>query len=167
VKDVSRAVLDALDQPILALATDLRRVLFRNHAAALLLPGTLPPSLNVAIAEYLEGREAGRPPLRISISERNFYLRVMAAPSLEVVVLAEERLRERDAFKLLNEKSGVSRREYQVLAALRLGKTNRQIAGELGLAEGTVNVHVHHLLARFDVPNRVRLVRVVEELLKL
>ena len=85
--------------------------------------------------------------------------------TVEIVLLAEEVLREVDAFKLLHTRNGVSRREYQVLTALRLGKTYRQIAVELGLAQGTVNVHVHHLLERFDAPNRTRLVRVVEEIL--
>ena len=163
--DLFRAVLDALDQPIFGLSPDLRRVLVRNAAAEKLVSGALPPSLSAAISEYLDRRDGTNPPVRIQLGDRNFYLRVISVPSLEVVLLAEERLREADAFKFLHQKNGISRREYQVLSGLRLGKTNRQIAGELGLAEGTVNVHVHHLLSRFDVPNRTRLVRVVEEML--
>jgi DNA-binding NarL/FixJ family response regulator len=162
--DLLRAVLDALDQPIFGLSPDLRRVLVRNDAAAQLVPAALPPSLTAAISEYLDRKDGVTPPVRTQLRERTFYLRVISAPSLAVVLLAEERLREADAFKLLHERNGISRREYQVLSGLRLGKTNRQIAGELGLAEGTVNVHVHHLLSRFDVPNRTRLVRVVDEI---
>jgi DNA-binding NarL/FixJ family response regulator len=161
--DLFRAVLDALDQPIFGLSPDLRRVLVRNAAGEKLAPGTLPLSLTAAISEYLERKDS--PPLRIQLDDRSFYLRVISSPALEVVLLAEERLREADAFKFLHQRNGISRREYQVLTGLRLGKTNRQIAGELGLAEGTVNVHVHHLLSRFDVENRTRLVRVVEEML--
>jgi DNA-binding CsgD family transcriptional regulator len=165
--DLRRVVLDALDQPILVLSADLKRVLLRNAAAARVFPAALPAPLTQAIGQFVEARRADDkpPPFRTVVGERAFYLRVVAAEDVEIAILAEEVLREVDAFKLLHAQSGLSRREYQVLNALRLGKTNRQIAGELGLAEGTVNVHVHHLLERFDVANRTRLVRVVEEIL--
>jgi DNA-binding NarL/FixJ family response regulator len=167
--ELRKLVLETLDQPILVLSEDLRRVLLKNRAAARLVPGALPASLSQAAAAYVEARRQGRAaPHRTSVGGRAFYLRVLpgaADPPVEIVLLAEEVLREVDAFKLLHAKNGVSRREYQVLTALRLGKTNRQIAVELGLAEGTVNVHVHHLLERFDAPNRTGLVRVVEEIL--
>jgi DNA-binding NarL/FixJ family response regulator len=167
--DLPRLVLDALDQPILALSPDLRKVLLRNRAAARLFSSAPPPSLLEAAAAYVEARRvSGKPPpfQRTTIGERGFYLRVLSAPDAEIVLLSEEVLRDVDAYKLLNARNGVSRREYQVLTALRLGKTNRQIAVELGLAQGTVNVHVHHLLARFDVPDRAGLVRLIEEILR-
>jgi DNA-binding CsgD family transcriptional regulator len=168
-EELRKLVLETLDQPILVLSQDLRRVLWKNRAAARVVPGTSPP-LTAAAGAYVAARSDGEKPspVRLRLGERAFYLRVLTAdaePPVEVVLLAEEVLRDVDAYKLLHAKNGVSRREYQVLTALRLGKTNRQIALELGLAEGTVNVHVHHLLARFDAPNRTRLVRVVEEIL--
>jgi DNA-binding CsgD family transcriptional regulator len=169
--ELRKLVLDTLDQPILVLSGDLRRVLWRNRAAEGVVAGPLPPQLAAAVAGYIAARQDRDkpPPHRVLVGERAFYLRVLAGepqPPVEIVLLAEEVLRDVDAFKLLHSQNGVSRREYQVLTALRLGKTNRQIALELGLAEGTVNVHVHHLLARFDVENRTRLVRVVEEILR-
>jgi DNA-binding CsgD family transcriptional regulator len=165
--DLCQLVLDALDQPILAMSPDLKRVRLRNAAAARLFPRAVPPELVTAARDYLQARLADGAPhnVRVLVEGRAFYMRLLPLPDVEVMVLVEEVLREVDAFKLLHARHGISAREYQVLTALRLGKTNRQIAGELGLAAGTVNVHVHHLLTRFDVPNRTRLVRVVEELL--
>ena len=52
-----------------------------------------------------------------------------------------------------------------MLALIRKGKTNREIAGDLGIANGTVSRHIHNLLSRFDVPNRTRPVNVVDQVL--
>ena len=47
-------------------------------------------------------------------------------------------------------------REEQVLALLRLGKQNKQIAYELSLCEGTVKVHVHNIMKKLGVGNRMQ-----------
>lgn len=49
---------------------------------------------------------------------------------------------------------------------MRLGKTNRQLATEYGLAPGTVSRHVHRLLVRFGAPNRTRRVNLIDEILR-
>ena len=114
-----KIVLETLDQPILVLSDDLRRVMLRNRAASRLVPGPLPSPLSQAVADYVEARRAqGRPPpnQRTVVGERAFYLRVLAGvadPPVEIVLLAEEVLREVDAFKLLHTRNGVSRREYR------------------------------------------------------
>src|SRR5262249_13136108 len=148
--ELAQVALDALEHPVLVLSSDLKRVRLRNAAAARLFPHALPSELVGAVRRYIQARADGAPHLRAGRGSRAFYLRAhrVADPAVEVVQLAEEVLREVDAFKLLSSRHGISPREYQVLTALRLGKTNRQIAGELGLAAGTVNVHVHHLLTR-------------------
>jgi DNA-binding NarL/FixJ family response regulator len=167
---LSRLVLDSLDLAIVVLSADLERELLRNAAAARLLPATL-DELHPYIEGYVDSRRDVRrmpPPVRLGVGGRAFYLRVTRAegpPPVEIVLLNEEVLRDADAFRLLNTRYGVSHREYQVVSALRQGKTNRQIAALLGLAEGTVSLYVHHLLARFGVPNRTRLVKVVDDLL--
>jgi DNA-binding NarL/FixJ family response regulator len=48
-------------------------------------------------------------------------------------------------------------REQDVLRLLRSGATNREIAQELYIAEGTVKTHVTHLLSRLDLRNRAQL----------
>ncbi|MCC6381379.1 MAG: hypothetical protein IT304_02670, partial [Dehalococcoidia bacterium] len=46
-------------------------------------------------------------------------------------------------------------RETQILRLIAYERaTNARIAMRLGIGEGTVKVHVHHLLAKLRVPNR-------------
>lgn len=52
----------------------------------------------------------------------------------------------------------LSPREGQVLRLLRVGCSNRQIAGELAISENTVMVHVRHLLRKLGVTNRTQAV---------
>lgn len=49
---------------------------------------------------------------------------------------------------------GLTRREQEVLAELRRGKTNREIATRLGISTATVNKHVQHVLKKLKVRNR-------------
>jgi DNA-binding NarL/FixJ family response regulator len=167
----ARRALDVLDVGVIILSADLKTVLDRNaHARQFLGDGPLPQALIDAIDGYVLSRRDTRrfpPAMRLELSGRAFYLRVAPGegePPLEIALLREEVLRDVDAFKLLNARYGVSRREYQVLTALRLGKTNRQISTELGIAEATVGRHVHRLLERFEAPNRTALVNRVEHL---
>jgi DNA-binding NarL/FixJ family response regulator len=52
--------------------------------------------------------------------------------------------------------AGLSPRETQVLAAVAVGKSNQQIAGELHLTAATVKSHVSHILAKLGLPNRMQ-----------
>jgi DNA-binding CsgD family transcriptional regulator len=45
-------------------------------------------------------------------------------------------------------------RERQVLRLIAAGRTNKGIAGELGLSERTIDRHVGNVLTKFDVPSR-------------
>lgn len=49
-------------------------------------------------------------------------------------------------------------RQREVLALLAQGKTNKQIANELGLAAGTVKVHMSRILKALNVNNRTQAV---------
>jgi DNA-binding NarL/FixJ family response regulator len=48
----------------------------------------------------------------------------------------------------------LSRREVEVLELLAEGRTNPQIARSLFISPKTVGVHVSHILAKLDAPNR-------------
>ncbi len=50
----------------------------------------------------------------------------------------------------------LSPRELEVAALIARGLTNRQIAAELVIAEGTAATHVKHILARLDLDSRVQ-----------
>jgi DNA-binding NarL/FixJ family response regulator len=50
----------------------------------------------------------------------------------------------------------LSRREFEVLDHIQLGLTNRQIAQRLFVSHNTVNKHVHQVLRKLNVSNRVQ-----------
>lgn len=53
---------------------------------------------------------------------------------------------------------GLTRRELEVLAELRRGRTNREIAVRLGVSVTTVNKHVQQVLKKLHVRNRAQAV---------
>lgn len=56
-----------------------------------------------------------------------------------------------------DEQDGLSiltRREMDVLGELGRGRSNRQVADNLGIAENTVKVHVHNILEKLNLRNR-------------
>lgn len=55
---------------------------------------------------------------------------------------------------LAGARATLSTREKEVLAEIRLGRTNREIAVKLGVSTTTVNKHVHSLLRKLGVRNR-------------
>jgi DNA-binding NarL/FixJ family response regulator len=50
-------------------------------------------------------------------------------------------------------------REREVLALIREGLTNKEIATKLRISEATVKNHVHHLLEKLQVKRRVQAAR--------
>jgi predicted ATPase/DNA-binding CsgD family transcriptional regulator len=45
-------------------------------------------------------------------------------------------------------------RQLEVAALVAAGRTNRQIGKELGISEKTIEIHVHNLMTRLEVPSR-------------
>lgn len=52
----------------------------------------------------------------------------------------------------------LTRRQMDVLSRLAVGQSNKEIARDLGLAEGTVKLHVTSILKSFGVSNRTQAV---------
>ena len=52
----------------------------------------------------------------------------------------------------------MTRRQRDVMRLLALGRSNKAIAQELGLAEGTVKVHVSAIFKALNVTNRTEAV---------
>jgi DNA-binding NarL/FixJ family response regulator len=48
----------------------------------------------------------------------------------------------------------LTERELEVLALMAEGKTDKQIAGALNIAESTAKNHVSNILGKLNVPNR-------------
>jgi DNA-binding NarL/FixJ family response regulator len=66
--------------------------------------------------------------------------------------------------KMLRREAGARRlatiltdRETEVMCLVARGMSNRQIASQLVVGEGTVKVHVHNIYAKLGVSNRVDL----------
>lgn len=57
-------------------------------------------------------------------------------------------------------------REHSVLHLLSQGKSNKQIARELGIRDTTVKVHVRHMIAKFGAANRTQVALMAAELEK-
>jgi DNA-binding NarL/FixJ family response regulator len=85
-----------------------------------------------------------------------------SAPShLDAAVTAFERLGARDELSRLRTdtaKAGpaaaLSSRERQVLSLVAAGKTNRQIASQLGISDHTVARHLSNIFTKIDVNSR-------------
>lgn len=60
----------------------------------------------------------------------------------------QQRLRERRAYKEL------TAREREILALIVKGLRNREIAGVLGTSEGTIRIHVSHILEKLGATDR-------------
>ena len=52
---------------------------------------------------------------------------------------------------------GLTRREREVLIRLSRGSSNKIIAHELGISEGTAKVHVNHVMQKLGASNRTEL----------
>ena len=48
-------------------------------------------------------------------------------------------------------------RQNQIVAMLKIGSSNKEIAHVLGLSEGTIKVHLHRIYQRIGVSNRTQL----------
>jgi DNA-binding CsgD family transcriptional regulator len=59
------------------------------------------------------------------------------------------------------ESTGLTSREQAVLQEVANGRTNREIASALGIAEKTVSVHVSHILAKLGCKTRTQAARFV------
>jgi DNA-binding NarL/FixJ family response regulator len=56
-------------------------------------------------------------------------------------------------------KSSLTPREHQVALLVGRGLSNKEVACELGLSDGTVKLHMHKILEKLGVRNRYALIR--------
>ncbi len=75
-------------------------------------------------------------------------------PALRLVVADDHAQRRQLAIDRAAQRHGLTPRERQVLERMASGDTNRRIAGVLGCAERTVEVHVTRILAKLDCASR-------------
>jgi DNA-binding CsgD family transcriptional regulator len=81
-----------------------------------------------------------------AFSERDRALLTLLRPHLQQAFVNAERRR--------NPVPDLTPRHWDLLHLLAAGRTNTQIARQLGLAEGTVRTHLENIYARLEVSNR-------------
>jgi len=59
-------------------------------------------------------------------------------------------------------KFGLSRREQQLVALIRLGLSNKEIGSRLNLSEQTVKNHIHHILRKVGASDRLEIVELCQ-----
>jgi DNA-binding CsgD family transcriptional regulator len=113
-----------------------------EHQIGLFLPE--PPGPNAGV-----GRTARMFFLRgpgPAFSERDRSLLTLLRPHLQEALLDAERRR--------NPVPHLTPRHWDLLRLLAAGRTNTQIARQLGLSEGTVRTHLENIYGRLEVSNR-------------
>jgi DNA-binding CsgD family transcriptional regulator len=104
------------------------------------------------ISVFMRGRTPGRHLRLIGWRQRGsdftlrdrFYLR-MLKPHLETAFRAGA---------LARQEPRLTQRELEVMTMVQAGLSNRQIAGRMGLSEGTVRTHLQNIYARLKVSSR-------------
>jgi DNA-binding CsgD family transcriptional regulator len=54
----------------------------------------------------------------------------------------------------------LTQREHEIVAQVRLGRVNKQIAAELGISEHTVSTHLRRIFRKLGVDTRAAMVHV-------
>ena len=62
------------------------------------------------------------------------------------------------------ERSGISKRELEILQLINEGLSNQQIAGKLFVSENTVKKHVSNLFLKLDVERRTEAIKKAKEM---
>ena len=68
--------------------------------------------------------------------------------------LLAKALRDEDKLSEQSETTSLTTREQQILEQIANGMSNKRIASALGISEGTVKVHVKHLLKKLNLHSR-------------
>jgi DNA-binding CsgD family transcriptional regulator len=113
-----------------------------EHQIALFLPEPSGPNAVVGRTARLFFLRGPGP----AFSERDRSLLTLLRPHMQEAFLDAERRR--------NPVPDLTRRHWDLLHLLAAGRTNTQIARQLGLSEGTVRTHLENIYARLEVSNR-------------
>ncbi|MEO8431036.1 MAG: response regulator transcription factor [Acidobacteriota bacterium] len=99
----------------------------------------------------------------VSLEQLTGAIRALARGETRIQPLATDRIlrglaRSRPDFESLEAPDPLSARELEVLRLMAGGHSNREIAGALGSAEGTIKNHVSSVLSKLGVRDRTRAV---------
>lgn len=152
-------IVDVATRDSLELIGDLRRSVPSTRILAFAVEEDIP-----GIMECAEAGAAGYVTAEVSLDELVLAVRGIANEELACSPRVASTLFRRLADRRANEPVGrfrmkpLTTREGQVLALIREGRSNKQIADALAIAEPTVKNHVHNLLEKLAVANRTQAV---------
>ena len=129
-------------------------------AVPVLIMSELCEASEVILAFGLGAR--GYLPTSLAISEMTAIVRLVAEGGTYVPAIILGALFETHRSVPAAEPCGFSPRQLQVLERLSEGKRNKMIACELGIAESTVKVHIHHLMKKLNARNRTQVVLITK-----
>lgn len=124
-----------------------------------------PPAEGAGLVHGVGGLPAVSPCLFVFLGmpaepgPRELYLADLLLPHLYMALL-----RQRQSAPMAGVASGLSTRQCQVLAGVRCGKTNAQIASDLGISPVTVKHHIQQALRKLSVNNRAAAAAVTSSL---
>lgn len=156
------AALDGLDLGVIVCAPAGDRVLLANETARKLTDELGQPALQAALRDAITSSLTTAVRLALP-SGRRVFVRTRRLRDGWLVTLRGEVLREDDLVDLLR-RFGLSLRERQVIALVRVGHTNEHIGRELGISEGTVKQYLNGVFKTFDVHSRGELVALIEQI---
>lgn len=173
--DYARYLLDQLDSAILLLTPTLDEIRMHNaHATTLLralgAAGDAPPS---ALVESIQSglAAASGPGFSPAVTlptpaGPRYAVRVRKLPSdAGVVALATLAVsHERELAEVLFARYGLSRRDSRIVALVRAGLSNAEIAREMKLQCGTVRQYLSAIFAVLGVHSRTQLIRAIESM---
>lgn len=110
----------------------------------------------IAFHVQLEERDDLTESLHLAESLRPEVKLLMAASTANVLIVSEIVSISVHQGLRSGREAALSAREVQVLMAIRAGRTNREIAGLLGISLSTVNRHVENILQKLSARNRAQ-----------
>lgn len=145
------------DQDALAATTALRE---QNESVKVIV---ISASLDWEAATAARAAGAsGYLPKDLSIADMVETIRGLASPNFGRLNFSDMlRVRRGGRMVPLFLRLGLTKREQEVLAELRRGRTNKEIAGRLGVSTTTINKHVQQVLKKLRVRTRAQAVAMV------
>ena len=166
-------IVEGFESALLVVDAGCRAIDLANGAARELLglaEGPMPKELAAALREWI----ASEPPtprftgaLGLSAGGRRLHARVKTLGPIGaqlLVMLTPFVVRERDLDEALRHRFALSRRELQIVLAVKAGASNAEIAERLGLTEGTVKNYVSKIFTTMDVRSRTHLLAYLQSL---
>jgi DNA-binding NarL/FixJ family response regulator len=171
--DLPARILDELELGVLVCDARASRIELANAAAKRFLQsldatGALCPSLQAAILGALSRDAAAAgftaaTPVPLPTGQRLF-IRVRRLGDSVLATIHRDLLRERELLAVMQQRFQLNWRELQIVALIRGGASNADVAQKLEIAVGTVKLYVNRIFKSVGVRSRCELVAKVEQL---